>query len=167
MIDKLKAYGWMVLAILFGSLLLVQTYRLHGAQMGELKAVTTQATERATGAANVVAATAEVRSTEQGLNAAAAYTRQETNYAVLALNTQRDTLLKRVQRAESNAATASLVSRTTAAAGDGQAAPGDPGAELLGTYGAADVEEGARAETIRLHLKACYRDYEAARQALK
>lgn len=166
MIETAKAYLGLILSTVFGVLLALQTVRLDGAQTDLAKAKEVLEQEHAVAAAALTVSTIAARETELGLGVSAAATRKETNDQVQALSRQRDDLLQRVRIAESKAATAALVSKATAVAYTGPAARvGDP-AELLGTLGSADVEEATRAETIRLHLAACYRQYEQARQAL-
>jgi hypothetical protein len=151
------------LAVLLG----LQTWRLHTAQLETATAVTTLATERANASAATAKATTEVRSTEVGLQAGAPETRKETNDQVRSLAAQRDALLRRLRIAEDNLATARLVSSTTAAASDRQAPAGSDAAGIPGPIGEEDVAEAERADVIRLHLAACYAQYDRAQEALK
>lgn len=166
MIDNAKAYLGLFLSVVFGVLLALQTVRLDLTQKDLAKAVDTLDQERAVAQAALTVSTIAARETELGLGVSAASTRKETNDQVEALSRQRDDLLKRLRNAESKAATAALVSKATSASCAGPAARvGDP-AELPGTLGSEDVEEASRADTIRLHLVACYRQYDEARKAL-
>ena len=67
-----------------------------------------------------------------------------------------------MRNAEAAAATARLVSAATKTACPGQAPAGSDRAELLGTFGSADVLEAQRADKIRIALGACYAQYDAA-----
>lgn len=164
-LGQLKAYGWMAAAIALAVLLGTQTWRLHLAQL-EVAATTTQlANERAAAAVELAEAQAAARNTETKMNTVAAETRKETHDQVRTLTTQRNALLDRVRRAEARAAAAQLP-QASATACSGAPASGDHGSELLATIGTADVEEANRADTLRLHLLACYRQYDAAREAL-
>lgn len=112
-------------------------------------------------------AQAEVRSTEAGLVSAAGKVNQETNEQIHSLTVQRDSLVKRLRIAQANAATAKLVYQSTSPSTTGSTPQGNPGAELPGTIGEEDVAEAHRADTIRLHLKACYAKYAGAEAAMK
>lgn len=164
--DKIKAYGFQALSLVLLVLLATQTFRLHYAELREAKAITTLANERASSAEALVASQEETRIAENALSANAAETRKVTNDQVRTLTTQRDVLIKRVRVAEANAATATLVSKVTAATSDRAAPQGNHGGELLSTIGEQDVDEAIRADTIRLHLVACYRQYDQARETL-
>lgn len=165
-LTQIKAYGWMALSIFFGTLLASQTVRLHFSQLAEAKAVLTlaQAQNAATEARNTL--NTEAREKEKDLNTSAADTRKDTNDSVRKLTTQRDDLVKRLRYAEANAATANLISKTTRVTCDGEATSRDSGTQLPNTLGAEDVDEALRADTIREHLKACYTQYDKARQTL-
>lgn len=172
-LDKLKAYGWMAAAIALSVLLATQTLRLHTSQLAHA-AVKTQlsdtnsayAEERTKAATSLVAAHDAARTAEAGLGAAASEIRKETNDQVSALVTQRDSLRKRVRLAEARAAAAAIMPQAAAVAPARQAPSGVPRAELLAPIGEEDVVEADRADTIRLHLAACYRQYDKAREAL-
>lgn len=166
MMDNAKAYLGLVLSLVFGCLLVLQTVRLDLTERNLVRVSDTLDQERALAQAALTVSTIAARETELGLGVSAALTRKETNDQVEALSRQRDDLLKRLRNAESKAATAVVVSKATAVACTGEAPRvGDP-AELPATIGRADVEEASRADTIRLHLAACYRQYDEARQAL-
>src|SRR3990167_558904 len=115
-LNTLKAYGFMALSIFLASMLGLQTWRLHTAQLEVAAAVSTLADERAVASAALATQQGENRKTEAELNTSAAQTRKATNDQVHSLGPQRDGLLKRVRIAEANAATAALVSQATAAA---------------------------------------------------
>lgn len=166
MIDKIKSYFWMALSILLGGLLAVQTLRMHGAQLAKAEAVVATATDRATASSKLAIGQEKARVTEYTLNTGAAGITKATNVAVQTLSTQRDSLLQRVRIAESNVATARLVSQATAASSTGRTVSRSDGPELLGTLGEADVGEAHRGDTIRLHLAACYAKYGEVRKAL-
>jgi len=166
MIDKITSYFWMALAIVASIGLATQTLRLHSAQMAKAEAVVASATDRATASSNLAMGQEKARVTEYTLNTGAAGITKATNVAVQALSTQRDSLLQRVRIAESNAATARLVSQAPSTSSAGRALGGSDGPELLGTLGEADVGEANRGDTIRLHLAACYAKYGEVRKAL-
>lgn len=166
MIDTFKAYLGLFLSTVFGVLLALQTVRLDLTQKDLAKAKETLEQEHAVASAAMAVSTIAARETELGLGVSAANTRKETNDQVQTLSRERDALLRRVFIAKANAATAAIVSKATAASCDGTTPRGDDSAELLGTIGSADVEEATRADTIRLHLAACYEQYDQARQAL-
>lgn len=165
-LDKLKAYGLMVLAIALAVLLGLQTWRLHTAQITLADNLVSIANVRTKAATDLATAQSEHRETEQALNISAAQTRKTTDDQVLVLNSQRTSLLDRVRLAEARAATTKLPQIGTSPR-DGSVTGRGDGAEFLGSFGTADVEEGTRAETIRLHLKACYTDYSRLAEALK
>lgn len=165
-ITLIKAYLAVALATVFGGLLIVQTVRLHGAQLEVAELQVEIESEKATAAHALAVSTIEARETEIALGSKAADTRKETNEQIRNLTAQRDALLKRVLNAELNAAAAGVVSKATSATFPGAVAKGSHGGELLGSLGQEDVEEALRADSIRLQLVACYRQYEAARKAL-
>ena len=113
-----------------------------------------------------IQAQAAVRSTEAGLVADHIAIQQKTHEQVQTLSRQRDALLSRLRRAEANASSRSACTDapTTTYA---QAPQGDNGAEFPGSLGEEDVREAERADTIRLHLAACYAQYDRAEDALK
>lgn len=162
---KLKATGFMLLAITLTVLLGWQTWRLHTAQIELADTLVTLATEHATAANALTVAQGEHREKEQFLNTSAAQTRKTTNEKLLVLATQHNSLLERVHLAEARASDPSH-SQVSTTSSDGSVASVGDGPELLGSLGAADVEEATRADTIRVHLKACYADYNRAAEAL-
>lgn len=166
MIDTIKAYLAVALATVFGGLLIVQTVRLHDAQLEVAELQVEIESEKATAAHALAVSTIEARETEIALGSKASDTRKETNEQIRNLTVQRDALLKRVLNAELNAASAAVVSKATSTPIVGRAFKGSDGSELLGSLGQEDVEEALRADTIRLHLAACYRQYGEAKKAL-
>lgn len=165
-ITLIKAYLAVALATVFGGLLIVQTVRLHGAQLEVAELQVEIESEKATAAHALAVSTIEARETEIALGSKASDTRKETNEQIRNLTVQRDALLKRVLNAELNAAAAAVVSKATSTPISGRASKGSDGGELPGSLGQEDVEEALRADTIRLQLAACYRQYEAAKKAL-
>ena len=163
--DKIKAYGFQALCMVLLILLTVQTLRLHHSQIQEAEATTTLANERSVAASALVKREADTRVTENGLSTGASETRKVTYDQVTNLTNQRDALLKRVRNAEANA-NKSSVSKACTTTSTGQALDKDVGGELLARIGEKDVDEAIRADTLRLHLKACYLQYDAAREAL-
>jgi hypothetical protein len=167
MLDKLKAHAWMFTAAALAALLLWQTTRLWGAEIQISQLQLQHAQTIAKQSQDLAKAQAAARSAEAGLQAGAAGIRKETNDQVHSLAAHRDALVRRLRVAESNLATARLVSETTAAARAGQAAGGGGRPELPASIGEEDVAEAERADVIRLHLAACYAQYDRAQEALK
>jgi len=162
-----KALKWLAIAafLVAAGLAIVQTLRLHTAQLDKAEAAVALATERREAAVRLAQEQAQVRKTENTLQASAAQTREQIHEATQSIAAERDALLDRVRLAEARAAKAAL-SRASAAAGNPPAPQGDDGGELLATIGFKDVAEAERADLIRTALLGCYRDYEAARAAL-
>lgn len=165
-LDKLKAYGWMAAAIVAASALSVQTFRLHTAQLQRAEAVTTLANERTSAADARATQINNFRKSELSLVTGASETRKITNDKVSFLNSRSSALIQRMRSAQAAVKFVDLPSSTSVAT-DGQAVAGSAEPELLGSLGEADVLEAVRADTIRLHLEACYRDYDRAEAALK
>jgi len=166
MVDAIKEYLGIALLVVIGGLLVAQTMRLHKSQLEVAGLELEIASERAATAIAVAAAIESVRKTEQDLGLSSAVTRKETNEAIRNLTAQRDSLLRRLLNAEANGATSSPMPKASAAASTGGATQGSDGTQLPGTIGSEDVEEALRADTIRLQLAACYRQYNKAREAL-
>lgn len=164
-LDKIKAYGFMVLSGLLLVLLAVQTMRLASAEIDYEKLNNTLITERALAVKAVADRLEANRTTELDLMGYVANTRKDVTNEVTITTNERDALLKRVRNAEAKAraATVSQVGPATCAR---EAPPSDLGTEVLATLGEEDVEEANRADTIRVHLIACYKQYDAAREAL-
>lgn len=115
--------------------------------------------------AALAVATAQARETEQAL-AAKVEEIQETSHAqITALARQRDDLRQRL-RAAATATRSPGVPTTAITAAFAEAAAGGDGTELSGQAGIDLVSEAYRADTIRLQLATCERQYEAAREAL-
>lgn len=173
-LDKIKAYGFMVGCIALAGLLAVQTLRLHSEQRATDRAMTTLANERAAwaheraNAADALArATTQAREKEQALAAAAHQSEETKNAEIATLAARAADLRRRLRNAEANAATSRLVSGAAAAP-----APGDPsglrdGAVIPERVGDGLVGLAERAEAVRLQLAACTRQYNAAREALR
>ena len=152
-----------VIAVLALALSVV-SYQLYLAQVKVSKAETTVSQMETRHAKALAKAEGEARKAEQELVAKTAAIRKETNEKINTLNAQRDVLLSRVLHAEANAATALLLPRPSETAGDGETATGDNQPELLGKLGEADVHEAMRADIVREHLLACYRQYDSVRK---
>lgn len=166
MVDAIKEYIGIALLVVAGGLLVAQTMRFQNSQLEIAKLKVEIADARAQTAIAVEAASASARKTEQGLNQSSATTRKETNEAIRNLTTQRDALLRRLLNAEANGASSAPLPKASAATDAGGVAQASPGTEFLGTFGSKDVEEALRADTIRLQLVACYRQYNEVRKAL-
>ena len=109
-------------------------------------------------------ATAKARDTEQALVAKVETIQEESNAQITALARQRDDLRQRLRAAATAAVTARGLPGAAAIAAT---AAGSDRAELFGQAGFDAVSEAYRADTIRLQLATCERQYEAAREALK
>lgn len=103
------------------------------------------------------------RATEQSLNEQASEARKKANDEINTLVTHRTLLLNRLRDYKGYSSDLSEATTTTS---DGRIAVTDAGASVLGTIGEEDVEEALRADTIRLQLISCYRQYNQARKAL-
>lgn len=112
-------------------------------------------------------ATAKARDTEQALVAKVETIQEESNAQITALAAQRDDLRRRLRQQQANAATARLLPSPASLATVAEAAAGSDRTELSGPAGYDLVSEAYRADTIRLQLATCERQYEAARDALK
>jgi len=167
LLEKVKAHIWMGLAILVSGVLIVQSVRLHNAQQEVAAVHSYMASEQAKAAVVMAELEAKARATEQSLQTAAAEIREQTNATIRTLSFQRNDLAKRVRLAEARAHHISPLPGSDSATSPGAAPLGDYGSELLGSFGEEDVDEAYRADTIRLHLAACYRSYSEAREALK
>lgn len=79
---------------------------------------------------------------------------------------QRNALLKRLRRAEANAATNLLVSQTNTDTRLRETSSRDIGVEIPGSIGEKDVQEALRADIIRENLIACYKQYDQIQQLI-
>ena len=170
LLGPIAAVGCLILA----GLLLVQTGRLHTAEKAASKAMlelsnehAAWADERANAATALAVATTKERETEQQLTAQADTIKEETNAQITALSSRAAALASRLRNAQANAATERLVSKTTADARAPEVARVCDGGELSGKFGEQLVSEAARADTIRLQLASCEKQYDAARDALR
>ena len=111
-------------------------------------------------------ATAKARDTEQALVAQTEQIQEATHAQITALAAQRDDLRRRLRAAATATRAADSVPATITAA-TAQAPAGGDGAELSGSAGFDLVSEAYRADTIRLQLDACERQYDAARAMMK
>jgi hypothetical protein len=164
--NRVLATAALVLLVLLG----LQTWRLQEAQVDLAQLEAAWAKERTAAAAQRAAKQDATRTVEQGLTQSAHKTRRTTNAQVRTLAAQRSRLLERLRLAEANATVAvpaGDVPGPADAPADRQAPAGSAGAGLPAPLGAEDVREAERADVIRLHLVACYRDYDRAAAALK
>lgn len=173
MLDKLKANFWMLAVAVVTTLLLLQSWRLHTSQLETAAVQVTLSTERSAwseertkAATKLATLQGKLRTAEGVLEKQASDNRKATNDKVRDLTVRNDSLLERVRNAE-RATAASDMSGTITVAGNGQVAGGSAGKELLGWLGEEDVREAQRADVIRLHLAACYADYDRAKAALE
>lgn len=110
---------------------------------------------------------ADVRQKEARLNAEAEQTRKEIHDQVAAISVQRDALAIRVRDILKPRASAELrlpSPPSTASLGGTTFRSEEP--LVLGSLGEEDVDEAARADTIRTHYLACEAQYELARTTL-
>lgn len=112
-------------------------------------------------------ATAKARDTEQALVARVETIQEENNAQLTALAAQRDDLRRRLRAAATATRAADSVPASAITAATAQAAAGSDSAELPGPLGFDLVSEAYRADTIRLQLAACERQYDAARAMMK
>ena len=111
-------------------------------------------------------ATAKARDTEQALVAKVETIQEESNAQITAIARQRDDLRQRLRATATAAVTARSLPGPAAGPADPEAAAGSDRPELSGQAGFDAVSEAYRADTIRLQLATCERQYEAARGAL-
>lgn len=114
----------------------------------------------------LASAEAKARSAEAKLTQGAAETRKNTHEKTRTVDARSRDLLEWVRRAEEAKRNLELPA-TSATAGLGSTPTGNPGTQLLGSLGTADVEEARRADIIRLHLESCYANYARAEETLK
>lgn len=163
-----KAQGFaqllVLVALVLVSLLGFQTWRLGQAQLEIAELQSQYASEKAAAMERLALANKKARDVEEGLNEKVALQERIGNEKIHAISVQRDALVVRVRRAKAAAHT--RVSKATADPADDPSGRVGDAAELSGSLGVEDVEEAARADTIRVELLTCYAQYEAARLAL-
>ena len=171
--DKLKAYAALIGCAILAVLLVLQTLALHKAERRADKAEAALATERAdwaderANAATALAfATTQARAKEQALTAAAHQSEELKNAEIATLATRAADLRRRLRNAEASAATARLVSGAGAASAHAETQSGDYVPRFSEQTGANLIAEAERGETMRIALIACYRQYDAVRDAL-
>ena len=121
----------------------------------------------ATQQAALAQATAKARDTERALVAQVETIQEESNAQITALARQRDDLRQRLRAAATATVTARSLSGPASVAPIAAPAAGSDRPEFSGQAGFDLVSEAYRADTIRLQLATCERQYEAARDALK
>lgn len=163
-----KVRMFVLLALLGVSLVLngYLAFQLNGSYKAEAKSNKDLADLRQEATQKIADLQEQMRETETLMSRSVAVITEQKNAKFVAVVAERDALLKRVRLAEARAAAAARVSQATGTPGDGQAPRLDIDAELLGTFGSEDVEEASRADIIRAGLLACYKQYDAAREAL-
>lgn len=165
--DKVLKYLAVTLFLLTAGIAIVQTVRLHTAELDKADAEIALATARQQAADKRTQYQAQVRQVDNSLQASADQTREQINEATQSIAAQRDALLERVRLAEAaKRQLLAAVSKATSAPSDAEAVPVGSGTQLLATIGSADVDEAARAERVRVALVGCYKDYETARAEL-
>lgn len=151
-------------ALAFGGAWQVQAWR-YGKQIDAMTVAAAQLEARQHAA--LAAATVKARDTEQALSAKVETIQEESHAQITALATQRDDLRRRLRAAATATRAADSVPASAITAATAQAAAGSDRPELSGSAGFDLVSEAYRADTIRLQLDSCERQYEAAREALK
>ena len=151
-------------ALAFGGAWQVQGWR-YGKQIDAMTVAAAQL--EASQHAALAAATAKARDTEQALSAKVETIQEESHAQLTALAAQRDDLRRRLRAAATAAVTARSLSDPASVAAIAAPAAGSDRPELSGPAGYDLVSEAYRADTIRLQLATCERQYEAAREALK
>lgn len=159
---------FVLLALLGVSLVLngYLAFQLNGSYKAEAKSNKDLADLRQEATQKIADLQEQMREKESLMSRSVEVITEQKNAQINSIAVERDALLKRVRLAEARAAAAAQVSKTPAATGDGQAPRLHLDAELLGSFGSEDVEEAARADVIRRALQACYKQYDAAREAL-
>lgn len=157
--------GWAILVAIFvGLASVVSLYYYKDSQVNKLSAELSQFKTEA--AVQLAVQTQIARDAELELHTSTAQIREETYEKITSLTTDRNALLRRLRDARQATANA-CVPQTTSDTRDGQATRSGDEPELLGQLGEEDVLEASRAETIRLHLAACYRQYDRVKTALE
>lgn len=121
----------------------------------------------ATQQAALAQATAKARDTEQALVAKVETIQEESHAQITAIAAQRDDLRRRLRAAATATRAADSVPAAAITAAVAEAAAGSDRPELSGQAGYDLVSEAYRADTIRLQLSSCERQYDAARDALR
>ena len=112
-------------------------------------------------------ATAKARDTEQALVAKVETIQEESNAQITALARQRDDLRQRLRAAATATVTARSLSGPAAGPAIAEAPAGSDLTVISGEAGYDLVSEAYRADTIRIQLATCERQYEAVREAMK
>ncbi len=123
--------------------------------------------ERARAAAQLAEASEAVIETQNKWTAAIAEERTRTDETIRTLQRRADDLRQRLRNAtQAGGPTATIAAADPGAATDAATASGSAGAVVSGAPGIDLVTEALRADTIRVELIACYRNYEDVRTAL-
>ena len=133
-------------------------------EIADLKLTISQ--RETTSAQGEATAQTEVRSTEAGLADGAGQDRKKTNEQIDSLTSQRNALIRRLRIAEDRATRSMQLPKDSKPASDGHATGDGDGTQFPATIGTEDVEEASRADTIRVHLEACYSQYNRVKDAL-
>ena len=168
-LDKLKAYGAIAVALVLGALLLVQTSRLHTAQLSEAKTKT----EQAAVLKNIAELTAKAVQAQQHQtnlwNQLQEENANETLKKINAANVDRDTAkhaADRLQNRINSLVTEARRASKDSGIGDSVTSTKDPIGVLaeLFTRAVARARFLAHyADTARIAGQSCERDYEALR----
>ena len=112
-------------------------------------------------------ATAKARDTERAMVAQVETIQESKNAQLTALARQRDDLRQRLRAAATAAVTDRSLSGPSNVAAIAAPTAGSDRAEFSYELGDRLISEAERGEKIRISLLACYKQYEAAREALK
>lgn len=162
---QLKAAILLFLTVLFGFLFVAQTanYLVTKNSLTKLQLEFSEAKQQAAEA--LAEATTKSRNQEAALAQAASQTRKDVDAQVTALTRQRDDLARRVRLSQEPSGQLRVSSWTPATTLGGTVPGGDPPL-VLGTIGEEDVDEAARADTLRTHYLACVEQYSKARELM-
>ncbi len=173
-VDKLKAYGWQLLALVLAAGLLWQTLRLHAAQLDAAAARTAHAKDLMSHAKTLrtiadltAAAVQAVRAQENQWAKAQEENARETANQIIAARADADDARRAGDRLQQRVA--ALVASARGAAAHPGAEPavapaGDPIGVLADVLGRADKRAGILAEyadAARVAGASCERDYDA------
>lgn len=160
-LDKIKSNVLMVVAGILAITLLVVSGLLVQAKLSAAAFEVTVSEERQKAAEKVAELTEALRTKEAAIASKYEKTIHKSNEDLKSLAISRDNLLKRLRNATSSQRTANNSVTDNAKVTEGVVRQ-----ELLGSFGEEDVSEANRADTIRIHLQACYEQYDNVRNTL-
>ena len=151
-------------ALAFGGAWQVQGWR-YGKQIDAMTVAAAQLDARQHAA--LAAAAVKARDTEQALSAKVETIQEESHAQLTAIARQRDDLRQRLRAAATAAVTARSLSGPASVAAIAATAAGSDRPEFSDELGSRLISEAERGEKIRISLLACYKQYDAARDALR